>query len=334
MKGGHGCRDVIDVVHIEMMDVAVVQVVQVVLMRHGGVAAPRIMGVFMCPMGLMADGGDRAHGAHGRTSPGACRGTLRRGGDQYARRMDEVRVPGRLLVGTSGFAYPDWAPRFYPAGLRAAGLLSHYATRLPAVELNNTFYQQPTPPKIASWLAATPEDFRFVVKAQRGGSWRAIRQPDPAETVDWLTTPHRLFGDRLGCVLFRVDASIKRDDDALGRLVGAWPRDIPVAFELQDASWEMDEVHAILREGGAALVATDVDGAQEPPLRRVGAFLYLRLRRTTMTDTDVEAWARRLAPFLEDGMDAYVFFRHDEDGASALRAEALRAALPGVGPER
>ena len=147
--------------------------------------------------------------------------------------------------------------------------------------------------------------------------------------MEWLTDSYRLFGPRLGCVLFRVDASVKRDDDALGRLVAAWPRDIPVAFELQDPSWEMDEVHAILREGGAALVATDLDDADEPPLRRIGAFLYLRLRRATLTDADVDAWAARLAPFLDDGMDTYVFFRHDEDGTSALRAEALLAAFWG-----
>ena len=35
---------------------------------------------------------------------------------------------GRLFVGTSGFAYPGWSPRFYPAGLRADGFLAHYAS--------------------------------------------------------------------------------------------------------------------------------------------------------------------------------------------------------------
>jgi len=71
-------------------------------------------------------------------------------------------VTGRLYVGTSGFAYPDWAPRFYPAGLPASGLLAHYAGRLPAVELNNTYYASPSASKVATWVAATPPDFRAV----------------------------------------------------------------------------------------------------------------------------------------------------------------------------
>ena len=80
---------------------------------------------------------------------------------------------GRLYVGTSGFAYPGWSPRFYPPGLKGDALLRHYASRLPAVELNNTFYQRRPTSKVATWVAATPADFRFSVKAQRGGSWRA-----------------------------------------------------------------------------------------------------------------------------------------------------------------
>jgi uncharacterized protein YecE (DUF72 family) len=243
--------------------------------------------------------------------------------------MTGTPARGRAHVGTSGFSYPDWAPRFYPAGLKSAVLLPYYAGRLTAVELNNTFYQSPTAAKVASWVAATPPDFRFAVKAQRGGAWRATRSPDPAETVAWLTGPYRLFGERLGCVLLRVDATVQGDDAALERLLAAWPRDIPVALEFQHPSWEMDEVHALLRAAGAALVATDLDDREESVLRRIGGFLYLRLRRTTITEADVEAWAARLEPFLADGLDAFVFLRHDADGTDALLAERLAALLRG-----
>ena len=248
-------------------------------------------------------------------------------GGGYPCLVDDARPRGRLRVGTSGFAYPDWAPRFYPAGLKAAGLLAHYAGRLPAVELNNTFYQQPTEAKIASWIAATSADFRFVVKAQRGGAWRAVRSPDPTETTTWLTTPYRHFGDRLGAVLLRVEASTKVDLAMLERLLAAWPADIPVALELQDPSWDLDEVHAILRRYGAGLVATDADDADEPVLRRLGSFLYLRLRRSTIGEADVDRWAERLSPFLDDGLDAFVFLRHDADGTNALLAERLEWML-------
>jgi uncharacterized protein YecE (DUF72 family) len=233
---------------------------------------------------------------------------------------------GRLYVGTSGFAYPDWSPLFYPAGARSADLLRTYAERLPAVELNNTFYQQPKPEKVAAWLAATPPDFRFVVKAQRGGSMRAFGIA-AAETVAWLTAPYRAFAERLGSVLYRVPDQMRRDDTKLRLLLDAWPQDMPLTVEFQDPSWQSDEVFDLLRSNGAALCATDLDDQDTPDLRRTGNHIYLRLRRTSYTDSELSAWADRLAVFLADGVDCYVFFRHDETGESALRAVALKDRL-------
>lgn len=231
---------------------------------------------------------------------------------------------GRLLVGTSGFAYPAWAPVFYPAGTRGDALLPHYATRFPACELNNTFYQQPTEDKIRSWLAATPPDFRFVVKAQRGGSLRAMFG-DPVASLAWLTTPYRHFGERLGSVLFRIPANVQRDDEKLGAMLRAWPRDMPLTVEAQHPSWAVDETFDLLRAAGAAWCVTDLDDADVPPIRLIGSWLYLRLRRDSYDEGALDAWAARLVPFLDAGNDAFVFFRHDDDGASALRALSLSA---------
>ena len=233
---------------------------------------------------------------------------------------------GKLYVGTSGFAYTDWAPLFYPAGLRAGELLRHYSSRLPAVELNNTFYQQPRPDKVAAWLAATPDDFRFVVKAQRGGSMCAFGSA-AQETVEWLTAPYRFFGERLGAVLYRVPENIRRDDERLRLLLDAWPADIPLVVEMQDPTWQADEVFDLLARHSATLCATDLDERDPPDLRLTGPSIYLRLRRTAYSAADIADWAGRLSAFLETGTDCFVFLRHDEDGTSALRALDLLGRL-------
>jgi len=231
--------------------------------------------------------------------------------------------PGRLYVGTSGFAYAGWAPVFYPPGTRGDELLRRYAARLPACELNNTFYQQPTEAKIKSWLSATPPEFRFTVKAQRGGSIRSL-VADPVGSIAWLTPPYRHFGERLGSVLFRIPANITRDDDRLASLLRAWPSDLPLTVECQDPSWHVDEVLDLLRAAGATWCTTELDEHTEPPpIHVTGPRLYLRLRRTTYQSDEVAAWASRLTPFLAAGHDAFVFFRHDETGMSALRAIEL-----------
>jgi len=232
----------------------------------------------------------------------------------------------RAFVGTSGFAYPDWSPLFYARGTKGNALLPAYAQRLNAVELNNTFYQHPKPDRISAWLGQTPADFRFVVKAQRGGSMRAFGE-EAEQTVAWLTAPYRLFGERLGAVLFRVPENIHRDDARLGLMLKAWPRDVPLVAEFQHTSWHVDEVFELLRQHGTTLCATDLDDGDQPDMRLTGALIYLRLRRTSYTETELATWADRLAAFIAAGTDCYVFLRHDENGQSALRAEWLRERL-------
>jgi uncharacterized protein YecE (DUF72 family) len=257
-------------------------------------------------------------------------------------------MTGRLLVGTSGFAYADWVPRFYPAGTRPSGFLRAYATRLPAVELNATFRRRPTPSAIRGWVSATPPDFRFAVKAQRGSAVRAL-WGSPEESVRWLTEPLEEFGERLGTVLFRVPAEIRRDgpwvdgdtsvaDARLAALFAAWPREIPLVVELQDRSWHVDETFAALRATGAVLCTTELppegdEGAtgadREPPMiRRTGSFLYLRLRLHDYGAAALDAWAGRIEPFLAAGDDVYVFFRHDAVGRGAELALELLSRFP------
>jgi uncharacterized protein YecE (DUF72 family) len=247
-------------------------------------------------------------------------------------------MPGQLYAGTSGFAYPGWAPRFYPRSQPDGGFLSSYAARLSAVELNNTLYRRPDRATVERWLAQTPPDFRFCPKAQRGAAWRAWTPAAP-EAMVWLADALAGFGERLGTVLLSAPSPSIRDDAALARLLAARPADLPLTLELPHPSWSADEVHAQLAGHGVALVASDQDGQEEPDLRRIGRILYLRLRRASYGPDALARWVDRLAPFLTDGMDAYVFFRHDSDGESALRAEAMqerwrevrRAADDGVG---
>lgn len=241
-------------------------------------------------------------------------------------------MAGRLYVGTSGFGYPAWVPRFYPPGTRPGDLLSTYAARLPAVELNGTFYRQPSPATIAGWLSATPPGFRFVVKALRGGSLRAWAA-DPAETLPWLLEPARAFGERLGSILFRVGDVHGRDLARLDRLLAAWPSGLPLVLEFQDPSWDDDEVHARLRAAGVILCATDLPDAPEPPtLRLTGPAIYARLRRDDYAPAELEAWAARLEPFLADGRDAWVFFKHDPVGRGGQLAVELGSRLAAFRP--
>jgi uncharacterized protein YecE (DUF72 family) len=233
-------------------------------------------------------------------------------------------------VGTSGFAYPSWVPRFYAPGRASRRLLEAYAAQLPAVELHNTFYRRPSPEQVEAWLRQTPSTFRFCPKAQRGTAWRAWSDDDPGRSFAWLAETLGVFGERLGCVLLSARSTLERDDAALERVLAAWPRHLSLALELPHPSWNDGAVREQVAAAGATLVMSDWDGREEPRLDEHGTHVYLRLRRTSYAPADVDRWAAHMEPALESGRDVFAFFRHDQDGGMALHARALLARLSGL----
>jgi uncharacterized protein YecE (DUF72 family) len=73
----------------------------------------------------------------------------------------------RVLVGTSGYSYKEWKGSFYPEKIPAKEMLSYYASRLPAVEINNTFYRLPQKEMLEQWKEQVPASFRFSLKASQ-----------------------------------------------------------------------------------------------------------------------------------------------------------------------
>jgi uncharacterized protein YecE (DUF72 family) len=73
----------------------------------------------------------------------------------------------RLYAGTSGYSYKEWKGHFYPDKIAADQMLAFYATKLPVVEINNTFYRLPKRDVIELWSSQVPPDFKFVIKASQ-----------------------------------------------------------------------------------------------------------------------------------------------------------------------
>lgn len=238
-------------------------------------------------------------------------------------------MSGRAFVGTSGWAYTSWRPKFYPEDTKSKDFLRHYATRLATIEINYTFNHLPTEKNVAEWTGATPEDFVFGLKASQQITHRKQLR-EPAETLPIFFERARLLGKRLGPILFQTPPWVKRDDDRLAMFLAALPRDVRCALEVRDPSWYAPEVNDLLRAANIALVHAEGEKSPSPveTLGETADFAYARLRSASgYTDEAVDAWALRLRALLDTGKDVYAYFRHDEDGSNALSAERLRRAI-------
>jgi len=216
-----------------------------------------------------------------------------------------------LYVGTSGYSYKEWKGSFYPEKLAAKDMLSYYATRLPAVELNNTFYRMPQAAMVESWKTQVPDNFRFSVKAsQRITHFKRLKEAGD-ETKYMLQTVSALE-DRLGVVLFQLPPNMKKDLERLEAFLNDLPGTAPAAFEFRHPTWFDDEVLNLLRRHNRALVVSDTDDLPATRIDKTADWGYMRLRRVSYSDDDLAQWLERMRA--QDWKTTFVFFKHEDEG--------------------
>jgi uncharacterized protein YecE (DUF72 family) len=228
----------------------------------------------------------------------------------------------RLLAGTSGFSYKEWRGAFYPEKLPAKGMLAHYATRLPAVEINNTFYRMPNEAAIRGWRSQVPAHFRFAVKVPRRVS-HLKRLKGCAEDMALLLRLLEGLEPCVGSLLVQLPPHAKCDRDALEGFLDALPSGTRAAFEFRNRSWSVPPVFDLLRAHNAALVQSESDDSFEPE-PWTADWAYLRLRKVNYTAEDLARWLARLREARV--AEAQVFFKH-EDGATGPKLAAEFLAL-------
>jgi uncharacterized protein YecE (DUF72 family) len=232
----------------------------------------------------------------------------------------------RVFAGASGFGYKPWKGPFYPVDLPDAEMLGYYAARLPAVEINNTFYRLPKAKVLEDWAAQTPDGFRFVLKASRKIT-HIHRLKDVGEMLAYLFETAATMGPKLGPMLFQLPPYMKKDLDRLRGFLDLVPDGRRIALEFRNATWFEDDVLEALRAKDAALCFAETDredddgGNETAPLVATASFGYLRLRRAEYGDPELEAWAERIRG--ENWSEAYVFFKHEDDGTAPKFARRL-----------
>lgn len=218
----------------------------------------------------------------------------------------------KYLTGTSGFSYKEWKGTFYPADIDARQMLSFYATRLSAVEINNTFYRMPKAPLVESWAAQVPVSFRFALKAPQRITHREKLAGSEA-SLDAFLSAARALGARLGAVLFQLPPFLRKDVPLLSGFLALVPEDVRVAFEFRHLSWFADDTYDALRARNAALVCGDAeDPAKSPPLVATADFGYLRLRAPEYSEEELRSWGRRIGE--QPWQQAFAFLKHELRG--------------------
>lgn len=236
-------------------------------------------------------------------------------GRSASRRSKKLpEASGRILAGTSGYAYKEWKGSFYPDDLAADGFLSFYSERFPTVEINNSFYRFPSESALEGWASQVPAGFLFAVKANQRITHRS-RLKNVAEVTASFVERCGVLGDRLGPILFQLPPNLKRDDQLLGDFIDSLPPGGRYALEFRHETWFDDAVLGRLAEGRVALVVHD-DEALRVPREATSSFVYVRLRRDEYAPASLDSWGEWFGELAAAQRDVFVYLKHDEAGAS------------------
>jgi uncharacterized protein YecE (DUF72 family) len=217
----------------------------------------------------------------------------------------------KLHVGTSGYSYKEWKGSFYPEKLPAKEMLSYYASRLPAVEINNTFYRLPQRSMLENWKEQVPTNFRFSLKAsQRITHFKRLK--DVEEETKYLLDTASVLEDSLGVVLFQLPPNMKKDLPRLETFLNCLPEGTRAAFEFRHQTWFEDDVLKLLSTRNRALCISDTDDLPVTHVDRTADWGYLRLRRVEYADANLKEWLKRVND--QKWKEAFVFFKHEDEG--------------------
>src|SRR6266446_1408897 len=237
----------------------------------------------------------------------------------------------QLFAGTSGFAYPGWKPRFYPAKLPAKKFLEYYSHRLNAVEINYTFRRLAALSTLSGWVEASPAGFLFAPKANmRITHIQKLKNAADFTGVFLKAIDPLRSARRLGPILFQLPPTLRCDLPLLSDFLSHLPEDLRYTFEFRHASWLAEPTYKLLADHKIALCAAEPEKLETPEVITAD-FVYYRLRKPEYSAEDRKKIRDSAHRMVADGKDVFLFFKHEGTPEGALYAEEI---LKGAADER
>ena len=261
-----------------------------------------------------------------------------------------------VLIGTSGYDYPEWKGIFYPKNLKRADFLSYYATQFNALELNNTFYNMPTSERLLSFYERSQGQVQFSIKANRLLT-HEISQLWQNAASDFIKAIEPLAQkDVLSAILFQLPQSFHYTNENrlyLAALIQKF-KAFPVVVEFRHIEWMKPSVFDGLEKLNASLVYCDMPQLKYLPdgktvqIPLIGENAYIRLHgRNEDAWYATEGSARYTYDYSEDELKSFVpviqtaavvckkvhvFFNNHPDGNGAKNAQRIKQLIQPAEP--
>ncbi|WP_134090495.1 DUF72 domain-containing protein [Olivibacter sp. XZL3] len=242
-----------------------------------------------------------------------------------------ARRKGVAYIGTSGWHYKHWKGSFYPEDIKESEQLAYFVTKIPTVEINNSFYRLPTAETFDSWYVQAPTDFKFAVKASRFVTHLKKLKVEK-DAVNELLARASHLKEKLGPILFQLPPKWNINEERLAGFLKHLPEDHRFTFEFRNDTWYSDRIYKLLKESNTAFCIYELAGHQSP-IVITADFVYVRLHgpgakyQGSYTDRQLSDWADKCRSWQQEGRDVYLYFDNDQAGFAALNAQTMIGML-------
>ena len=238
-----------------------------------------------------------------------------------------------IRIGCSGWNYQSWrGGEFYPKGVPPSRWLEHYSRVFDTVEVNSTFYRLASAKAVAHWIEQTPPDFVFALKASRYLTHiKRLTNLEPGIGRYYERIEPLVGNPKLGPIVWQLPPTFQRDEERLEAALAALPEGRH-CFEFRHRSWFTDDVYAMLRAYGAALVIGDRKGLDFQTHEMTADWTLVRFhhghrgRRGNYAESELEEWAQRFEQWRRD-VEIYAYFNNDWEVFAPRNARWLKRRL-------
>jgi uncharacterized protein YecE (DUF72 family) len=228
--------------------------------------------------------------------------------------------------------YDDWRGRLYPAGLGKKRWLERYSSVFDTVEVNSTFYRLASRDAVADWVARTPPEFLFAVKASRYLThYKRLTDLDQGIRRFYERIEPLVESGKLGPLLWQLPENFHRDDERLAAALAALPTGRH-CFEFRHPSWFEDGVYELLREHGVALVIGDHPQRPFQAHELTADWTFIRFhygargRNGNYSRTELEEWRDGISE-MRSRAEVLAYFNNDWSGYAVENARWLSRKL-------
>ncbi|KIO74929.1 hypothetical protein TH53_23520 [Pedobacter lusitanus] len=229
-------------------------------------------------------------------------------------------------IGCSGYYYKEWKEIFYPAGLAQKQWFSYYCSYFNTIEINSSFYKQPSQKSLTAWYESSPPDFLFSIKAPRTITHDHKFTASEELIADFYQVIIAGLREKLGCVLFQLPPSFTYSEERLSMLI----RNLDPAFnnvvEFRHISWWNNEVIRQFKQNRLTFSGLSYPSPLPDEVIQFNDPVYYRfhgkpvLYKSLYPEQEIAAFAKSILPV---NKQVFVYFNNTWGTAALINAKQL-----------